>query len=101
MSDTRDRLAALLRERILVLDGAWGTMLQDASLTAADYRGERFLDHPRELAGDPDLLNLTRPDVVLDVHRRYLEAGADITTTNTFTATSIGQADYGLEGVVR
>ncbi len=101
MSETRDRLEALLRERILVLDGAWGTMLQGAGLTAADYRGERFLDHPQEVAGDPDLLNLTRPDVILDVHRRYLAAGADITTTNTFTATSIGQADYGLEGVVR
>jgi len=101
VSDTRDRLEALLRERILVLDGAWGTMLQGAGLTSADYRGERFLDHPREVAGDPDLLNLTRPDVILDVHRRYLAAGADITTTNTFTATSIGQADYGLEGVVR
>ena len=101
MSDTRDRLESLLRERILVLDGAWGTMLQGAGLTAADYRGERFLDHPREVAGDPDLLNLTRPDVVSEVHRRYLEAGADLTTTNTFTATSIGQADYGLEGVVR
>ncbi len=101
MSDTRERLESLLRERILVLDGAWGTMLQDAGLTAADYRGERFVDHPREVAGDPDLLNLTRPDLVLDVHRRYLEAGADITTTNTFTATSIGQGDYGLEGVVR
>ncbi len=101
MSDTRDRLEALLRERILVLDGAWGTMLQQAGLVDADYRGERFRDHAREVAGDPDLLNLTRPDVVLDVHRRYFAAGADITTTNTFTATSIGQADYGLEGVVR
>ena len=100
MSDTRDRLEALLRERIVVLDGAWGTMLQRAGLEDADYRGERFADHPREVAGDPDLLNLTRPDVVLDIHRRYLAAGADITTTNTFTATSIGQADYGLEGVV-
>jgi 5-methyltetrahydrofolate--homocysteine methyltransferase len=100
MSETRDRLAALLDERILVLDGAWGTMLQQAGLTDADYRGERFRDHPREVAGDPDLLNLTRPDVVLDVHRQYLAAGADITTTNTFTATRIGQADYGLEDVV-
>ena len=100
MSDTRNRLEALLRERILVLDGAWGTMLQRAGLEDADYRGERFADHPRDVAGDPDLLNLTRPDVVLDIHRRYLAAGADITTTNTFTATSIGQADYGLEGAV-
>ncbi len=94
------RLRALLDERILVLDGAWGTMLQRAGLEDADYRGERFADHPRDVAGDPDLLNLTRPDVVLDIHRRYLAAGADITTTNTFTATSIGQADYGLESAV-
>ncbi len=94
------QLRELLDERIVVLDGAWGTMLQRAGLEDADYRGERFADHPRDVAGDPDLLNLTRPDVVLDIHRRYLAAGADITTTNTFTATSIGQADYGLEGVV-
>ncbi|MEJ7790510.1 MAG: methionine synthase [Gaiellaceae bacterium] len=98
---TEARLRALLEERILVLDGAWGTMLQAAGLTDADYRGERFRDHPSEVAGDPDLLNLTRPDVVLDIHRQYLAAGADIMTTNTFTATSIGQADYGLEHVVR
>jgi len=101
VSDTRDRLEALLRERILVLDGAWGTMIQNARLDPEDYRGERFADHPRDVAGDPDLLNLTRPDVVLDIHRQYLAAGADITTTNTFTATSIGQADYGLEVAVQ
>ena len=94
------RLRELLAQRILVLDGAWGTMLQRQGLSDADYRGERFRDHPREVAGDPDLLNLTRPDVVLGVHRAYLDAGADITTTNTFTATSIGQADYGLEEAV-
>src|SRR5688572_24125171 len=93
-------LRELLAQRILVLDGAWGTMLQQRGLEDADYRGERFRDHPRDVAGDPDLLNLTRPDVVLDIHRAYLDAGADITTTNTFTATSIGQADYGLEEVV-
>src|ERR1700737_797861 len=100
MSQTRDRLDALFRERIAVLDGAWGTMLQGAGLTPEDYRGERFAGHPRDVTGDPDLLNLTRPDIVLDVHRQYFAAGADITTTNTFTATSIGQADYGLEGVI-
>ncbi len=83
-----------------MLDGAWGTMLQGAGLTPADYRGERLRDHPRDVTGDPDLLNLTRPDVVLDVHRQYLAAGADITTTNTFTATSIGQSDYGLQSLV-
>ena len=97
---TESRLRELMAERILVLDGAWGTMLQRAGLSDADYRGERFADHPQEVAGDPDLLNLTRPDVVLDIHRRYLAAGADVTTTNTFTATSIGQADYGLESAV-
>jgi 5-methyltetrahydrofolate--homocysteine methyltransferase len=97
----RGRLRELLDERIVVLDGPWGTMLQGAGLTAADYRGERIRDHPRDVTGDPDLLNLTRPDIVREVHRQYLAAGADIITTNTFTATSIGQADYGLQSLVR
>ena len=97
----RERLRELLDQRIVVLDGPWGTLLQGIGLTAADYRGERLRDHPRDVAGDPDLLNLTRPDVVRDVHRQYLAAGADIITTNTFTATSIGQADYGLQTLVR
>ncbi|MFC3738863.1 methionine synthase [Paractinoplanes deccanensis] len=89
-------------ERILVLDGAWGTMLQGADLKPEDYRGPMIpADHPQDVTGDPDLLILTRPDVILDVHRQYLAAGADITTTNTFTATSIAQADYGLEHLVR
>ncbi len=96
----RDRLEALLTERILVLDGAYGTAIQARTLADGDYRGERFRDHPRDIAGDPDLLNLTRPDVVEDIHRSYLVAGADIVTTNTFTATAIAQADYGLEDVV-
>ncbi|HEX6873410.1 MAG TPA: methionine synthase [Micromonosporaceae bacterium] len=92
----------LLGERVLVLDGAWGTMLQGAKLSPADYRGELIKpEHPQDVTGDPDLLNLTRPDLILDIHRQYLAAGADITTTNTFTATSIGQADYGLQGLVR
>jgi 5-methyltetrahydrofolate--homocysteine methyltransferase len=95
-----DAIRDLLDQRILVLDGAWGTMLQGAGLRPEDYRGDRFRDHVRDLAGDPDLLNLTRPDVVLEIHRQYLAAGADITTTNTFTATMIGQADYGLESYV-
>jgi 5-methyltetrahydrofolate--homocysteine methyltransferase len=90
-------LAGLLDQRIAVLDGAWGTMIQSRQLSPADYR----LDgHDRDTGGDPDLLNITRPDLVLDVHRQYLAAGADITTTNTFTATSLGQADYGLESRV-
>ncbi|HEX3491891.1 MAG TPA: homocysteine S-methyltransferase family protein, partial [Streptosporangiaceae bacterium] len=100
MSDSA-YLRELLDQRIVVLDGAWGTLLQGAGLTAADYRNDRLRDHPQDLTGDPDLLNLTRPDVVTDAHRKYLAAGADITTTNTFTATSIGQADYGLQGLVR
>ncbi|MFI7065965.1 methionine synthase [Kribbella sp. NPDC050124] len=93
-------LRELLDERIAVLDGAWGTMLQGAKLSPADFHGDRFGDHTHDVTGDPDLLNLTRPDVILDVHRQYLAAGADITTTNTFTATSIGQADYGLQDYV-
>ena len=94
------RLRELLGQRVAVLDGAWGTMLQGAGLTPADYRGDRFGEHTHDVTGDPDLLNLTRPDVILDVHRQYLAAGADITTTNTFTATGIGQADYGLQAYV-
>jgi len=94
-------LRRLLAERIAVLDGAWGTMLQGAGLTPADYRDASLADHSHDVTGDPDLLNLTRPDLILDVHRQYLAAGADITTTNTFTATSIAQADYGLAHLVR
>ncbi|MFB9684361.1 methionine synthase [Amycolatopsis plumensis] len=99
--DPTSRLRELLSSRVAVLDGAWGTMLQGAGLTPADYRGDRFGDHTHDVTGDPDLLNLTRPDVILDVHRQYLAAGADITTTNTFTATGIAQADYGLQAYVR
>ncbi|ONI80397.1 methionine synthase [Saccharothrix sp. ALI-22-I] len=98
---SENALRELLDQRVAVLDGAWGTMLQGAGLTPADYRGDLLGDHTHDVTGDPDLLNLTRPDVILDVHRQYLAAGADITTTNTFTATSIAQADYGLENLVR
>ena len=94
-------LPGLLRERILVLDGAMGTMLQRHRLSEADFRGERFADHPRDVRGDNDLLCLTRPDVVRDVHAAYLAAGADIVSTNSFTATRIAQADYGLAHVAR
>jgi 5-methyltetrahydrofolate--homocysteine methyltransferase len=94
-------LRELLDQRVVVLDGAWGTMFQAAGLTPADYRAGRFAGHPRDVTGDPDLLSLTRPDLVLDTHRRFLAAGADITTTNTFTATSVGQSDYGLQPYVR
>src|SRR5437763_11322086 len=97
----RRALVDLLRRRVVILDGAWGTMLQSKHLTPQDYRGTLLPDHPQDVTGDPDVLVLTRPDVVLDVHRQYLAAGADITTTNTFTATSVAQADYGLESYVR
>ena len=100
MSDTRTRLESLLQDRIAILDGSWGVLIQRDVRGEEAYRGERFRDHPRDVAGDPDLLNLTRPEVVLDIHRAYFAAGADITTTNTFTATRIGQADYGLEAAV-
>jgi 5-methyltetrahydrofolate--homocysteine methyltransferase len=98
---TVNALRELLAERIGVLDGAWGTMFQNVDLSPSDYRNGLIpADHPKDVTGDPDLLNLTRPDVVLDVHREYLAAGADITSTNTFTATAISQADYGLQSLV-
>jgi len=93
-------LEAALARRILVIDGAMGTMIQSQGLAEADYRGERFATHPHDLKGNNDLLVLTRPDVVTAIHRAYLAAGADLLETNTFNATSISQADYGLEHVV-
>ncbi len=97
MRDAREKLEAILGERIAVLDGSWGVLIQREVRGEDAYRGERFRDHPRDVAGDPDILNITRPEIVRDIHRAYFEAGADIATTNTFTATSIGQADYALE----
>jgi 5-methyltetrahydrofolate--homocysteine methyltransferase len=94
-----DVLHTLLAQRILILDGAMGTMIQRHKLTDEDFRGERFRNHPRELKGNSDLLILTRPDVIGGIHREYLEAGADIIETNTFTSTAIAQADYGLEAL--
>jgi 5-methyltetrahydrofolate--homocysteine methyltransferase len=94
---TADRLHALLAARILLLDGAMGTMIQRHGLSDADFRGERFRAHPRDLTGNNDLLVLTRPDIIGTIHREYLEAGADIIETNTFSSTAIAQADYGLE----
>ena len=72
-----------------MLDGAWGVLLQNRGLTEADFRGDRYADHPHDVLNDPDLLNLTRPDIVRAVHDSYFDAGADIATTNTFTATFI------------
>jgi 5-methyltetrahydrofolate--homocysteine methyltransferase len=91
------RIRSLLAQRILILDGATGTMFQREKLVEADFRGERFADHPQPLQGDPDVLSLTRPDLVEKTHRAYLDAGADLITTNTFTATPISQRDFGLE----
>jgi len=102
--DRTDELVRLLRERILVLDGAWGTMIQERRLGEADFRGPAACglhDHPGDLKGNNDLLVLTRPDVVRDIHDAYFAAGADITETNTFSGTRIAQADYGLQARVR
>ncbi len=93
-------LKAAARERILVLDGSWGVMIQRRGLDEADFRGERFADHAMPLKGDNDLLCLTRPDIVTDLHDTYFRAGADIAETNTFNATSLSQSDYGLESAV-
>jgi 5-methyltetrahydrofolate--homocysteine methyltransferase len=101
MHDVRNQLDRLLAERILLLDGAMGTMIQRRGLGEADFRGARFAGHPRDLKGNNDLLVLTRPDVIGDIHREYLAAGSDIIETNTFSSTAIAQADYGLESIVR
>src|SRR5690606_23470549 len=93
--------ARAAQERILILDGAMGTMLQRYKLDEAAYRGERFRDHDRDLKGDNDLLALTQPEIVEAVHDAYLAAGADIIDTNTFHSTSMAQADYGMESLVR
>jgi 5-methyltetrahydrofolate--homocysteine methyltransferase len=97
---SRPGLTACLDERILVLDGAMGTMIQRFRLDEADFRGQRFAAHGKDLKGFNDLLVLTRPDVIADIHRQYLEAGADIIETNTFNGTSISMEDYGLEHLV-
>jgi 5-methyltetrahydrofolate--homocysteine methyltransferase len=95
--DATEELTAALRERILVMDGAMGTMIQRHGLSEADYRGERFADWPQDIRGNSDLLSLSAPDVIRDIHRAYLEAGADLVETNTFSAQRISQADYGME----
>ena len=93
-------LQQLLRDRILILDGAMGTMVQAHRLQESDFRGTRFADWPQDLKGNNDLLSLTRPDVVKDIHTAYLEAGADIIETNTFTANAPSMADYGMQDLV-
>jgi len=93
------RLRALLKERIAVIDGAMGTMIQAQGLVEADYRGERFRNHPKDLKGNNDLLVLTQPAIIEEIHRQYLEAGADIVETNTFNAQAVSLADYGMESL--
>ena len=90
----------ILKERILVLDGAMGTMIQEYKFSESDYRGTRFKDHPSTVKGNNDLLSLTQPDAIKTIHEKYLEAGADIIETNTFSSTSIGMADYNMESLV-
>ena len=90
-------LNQILQDRILILDGAMGTMLQRYNFSEEDFRGERFKDYPSSLKGNNDLLSLTQPQAIADVHRKYFEAGADIVETNTFSSTTIAMADYNLE----
>ncbi|MEZ5892977.1 MAG: homocysteine S-methyltransferase family protein [Parvularculaceae bacterium] len=99
MSERQHRIAALKKaaaERILILDGGWGAMIQRKKLAESDYRGELYKDHPGQMKGNNDILCLTRPDVISELHHAFYEAGADISETNTFSSTVIAQADYGL-----
>lgn len=96
----KQQLEQLLRTRILIIDGAMGTMIQQYKLDENDFRNESLKNHPRPLKGNNDLLSITRPDIILAIHRAYLEAGADIIETNTFSSNAIAQADYGLEHLV-
>ena len=95
------QLPEILKQRIVVLDGAMGTMIQRYKLGEADYRGARFKDHPKDLKGNNDMLQLSKPEVILEIHEQYLEAGADIIETNTFGATTVAQDDYGLGAYAR
>ena len=94
------KIQDVLKERILVIDGAMGTMIQRHKLTEEDFRGERFKDHRYPLKGNNDILSITQPEIIKDIHRQYFEAGADIAETNTFSGTTIAQADYHLEDAV-
>jgi len=102
VKNTNERVQELervLQQRIVVLDGAMGTMIQARGLDEAAFRGERFKAWPQDLKGNNDLLNLTQPQIIQAIHREYLEAGADIIETNTFNSNSISMADYGMEGL--
>ena len=100
MKITVEALREILRERILVIDGAMGTMIQRHNLTEKDFRGERFKDHPYDLKGNNDLLAITQPDIIKGIHLAYLEADADIIETNTFNANYFSQSDYHTEKLV-
>ena len=93
----RQSIKEILKNRILILDGAMGTMVQRYNLKEEDFRGEQFKSHKKDLKGNNDLLSITKPEIIKQIHKEYLEAGADIIETNTFSATSIAQADYFLE----
>jgi len=100
-TDSGRQFAALLKSQMLMIDGAMGTMIQKHKLEEADFRGSRFVDHPSDLKGNNDLLAITKPGLIEDIHVEFLQAGADIIETNTFSSTTISQADYGLEPLVR
>ena len=100
MKITVEALREILRERVLVIDGAMGTMIQRHNLTEKDFRGERFKDHSHDLKGNNDLLSITQPEIIKGIHRAYLEAGADIIETNTFNANYFSQSDYHTEKYV-
>ncbi|MEE8214091.1 MAG: homocysteine S-methyltransferase family protein, partial [Alphaproteobacteria bacterium] len=100
MAESGFQITALLARRILVLDGAMGTMIQRHDLDEADFRGARFGEWERDLKGNNDLLTLTQPEIISAIHQEFLAAGADLIETNTFNSTAISQADYGMEGLV-
>ena len=100
LKDSGKKIKSLLEEKILILDGAMGTMIQRHDLSESDFRGERFKDHSHSLKGNNDLLSITQPHIIKEIHRAYFEAGADIAETNTFSSTHIAQADYHLEDAV-
>ena len=100
VSPTSNSLVETLKRRIVIIDGAMGTMIQAHKLEEADYRGKEFARHGRDLRQCNDVLNITQPQIIEDIHRQYLDAGADIIETNTFNSTAISMADYKLEGFI-
>ena len=99
-NENGNKLVEILKERNVILDGPMGTMIQDFNLQENDFRGSRFNKHPSDLKGNNDLLVLTKPEIIEQIHIDFLEAGSDIIETNTFSSTTISQADYGLEAIV-